>query len=198
MIAATHALLHAPLLAHINRCPHCHQAMVTRTPVPPIVETLRPVREMLLDELAGGVEDAWRILSLLFGAETYFTIAALGHALNVRYHGLAGRFARAGIPTPKTYLVGALLVRVAALGIDTRASAQRISDELGAATPQSLSRTLRIYHGMPLGAVRRHWGFDGARAHFHATLIAPYRDALRRSVLLPLGVRQDRVLEVTP
>lgn len=198
MIAATAAILHAPLVAYIDRCPHCHQALARRTPVPPIFDTLRPVRERLLDELRGGVEDAWRILSLLFGAETYFTIAQVGRALNVRHHSLGWRFARAGIPTPKTYLVGALLVRVAALAIDTRYSAQRIADELGAATPQSLTRTFRVYYGMSIGRVRREWGFEGAAAHFHNTLIHPYRHALRRSVLLPLGVRQDRVPEVAP
>jgi len=117
----------------------------------------------------------------------------LAAALGVHPSTLMGRFYRAGLPSPKTYVTYVRLLWAAHLGESPALSIGDIADRLEASSPQSFSRTVRSVLALTPGQLRR--GYDGRAMleRFRHQLIAPYRETLRAfDPLGDAGVQGDR------
>jgi transcriptional regulator GlxA family with amidase domain len=110
-------------------------------------------------------------------------------ALAIRYGldpvTLSSRFQRAKLPSPKRYVVNALLVRAAFLLDDPHRSLRAAALELGFSSAQAFGRTVTIYTGTPASVWRQD---SGSGAHeftrYIDELIAPYLATLRVSRLV--------------
>jgi AraC-like DNA-binding protein len=103
----------------------------------------------------------------------------LASRLGVLPSTLMSRFFRAGLPSPKRYVALARLVWAARLGEAPGLSISNIANQLDASSPQSFHRTVRTMTGRPASEFRRTMTGGTMLAQFRATLVAPYRDALR-------------------
>jgi DNA repair protein RadC len=107
------------------------------------------------------------------------TVAALAARLGVRPSTLMSRFWRAGLPSPKQYLLYARFVRAAYLLEAPRATASAVALRLNASSPQAFHRTVRTALGMTLSEFRVQYRGEAMLARFRDALITPYRDTLR-------------------
>jgi AraC-like DNA-binding protein len=117
------------------------------------------------------------------------TVLALARALRVVASSFMSRFFRAGLPSPKAYLLHARLVHAAWL---FRCEGYNISDvahRLEYSSPQSFGRHLRSLLGLTAGEFRRRMPFESALARYRETYITPYRDRLL--TFHPLGTQPD-------
>jgi AraC-like DNA-binding protein len=98
---------------------------------------------------------------------------------------LSSRFQRAKLPSPKRYVVNALLVRAAFLLDDPHRSLRAAALELGFSSAQAFGRTVTIFTGTPASVWRQD---SGSGAHeftrYIDELITPWLPALRAATLV--------------
>jgi AraC-like DNA-binding protein len=115
------------------------------------------------------------------------TVRLLAARLHLRPSTLMSRFARAGLPSPKTYLAGVRLLHAAQLFEDPGLSIADVAYRLEYSSPQSFGRHLRSLLGITSSEYRRRFSFAAAVERFVQLMITPYRSAwltfhpLRRS-----------------
>lgn len=89
------------------------------------------------------------------------------------------RFLRAGLPSPKRYVVFARLIRAAHLAESSPMTVAAIAQSLDASSPQSFTRTVRRYLGVTAGTFVHTWTGEMMLARLEAELITPYRTILQ-------------------
>jgi AraC-like DNA-binding protein len=101
-----------------------------------------------------------------------------GHA-RMRPSTLMSRFARAGLPSLKSYVAAIRLLYAAQLFESEGLSVSDVAYRLECSSPQSFGRHLRATLGVTPGEFRRRFGFERAMSRFMATLIDPFVDQWR-------------------
>jgi AraC-like DNA-binding protein len=102
---------------------------------------------------------------------------------------LMSRFARSGLPSPKTYVAAVRLLYAAQLFESEGLSVSDVAYRLDCSSPQSFGRHLRAMLGITPGEFRRRFGFERAMSRFMALLIEPYVDQWRNFHPLEPGGR---------
>lgn len=99
-----------------------------------------------------------------------------GFACSLRTNGstLMSRFFRAGLPSPKRYLLEMRLLYAAALFDTSAASIADVAYRLDYSSPQTFGRTVQMVKGMPASAFRR-FSFSDVLEQYMKVFIAPYR-----------------------
>ena len=100
---------------------------------------------------------------------------------------MVSRFARAGLPSPKTYMAALRLVYAAQFFENQGLSITDVAYRLECSSPQSFGRHLRAMLGITPGEFRRRFTFDAAIERFVALLIEPYRLVWREFHPMELG-----------
>jgi AraC-like DNA-binding protein len=88
---------------------------------------------------------------------------------------LMSRFARAGLPSPKTYLAAVRLLYAAQFFEGGGRSVADVAYRLDCSSPQSFGRTIRAMLGITPGEFRRRFPFPTALERFLAQLVLPYK-----------------------
>jgi AraC-like DNA-binding protein len=107
------------------------------------------------------------------------TIRQLVTRLPVQTTTLVSRFQRAGLPSPKRYLVAVRLLYVALLLERPGLSIADVVCRMEYSSPQSFGRHVRGCLGMTSSEFRRRLPFPSALERFLQVMITPYRDTLR-------------------
>jgi AraC-like DNA-binding protein len=94
--------------------------------------------------------------------------------LRTRASTLISRFHRAGLPSPKRYLVEMRLLYAGALFQAGAVSIAEVAYRLDYSSPQSFGRTVQMLKGMPASAFRR-YSFSEVLDQYAKVLIVPYR-----------------------
>jgi AraC-like DNA-binding protein len=164
-------------------CPHCGNLTA---PKPTADADTRPMRVRVLErvaqEIEGCPEEAWRFFQILASTKHEYrfgTVKELAKEVGVHPSTLVSRFFRAGLPTPKDYLDGALLLRVLVFSKGGDVSVARVADELRCSSPQSLTRTVRRLTGKVASQFVRDTTLDAQIEHFITTLVRPYAHVWR-------------------
>lgn len=124
-------------------------------------------------------------------------VRKLAAEIGVRPSTIVSRFARAGLPSPKSYLAGVRLVHAAHLFDSEGMAIADVAYRLEYSSPQSFGRHLRTMLGITCGEFRRRFPFAVAADRFVRLLIAPYAEAWSR--FHPLErVPEGRVLPDDP
>jgi len=87
---------------------------------------------------------------------------------------LMSRFARAALPSPKTYLAAIRLLYAAQYFEGGGRSIADVAYRLDCSSPQSFGRTIRAMLGITPGEFRRRFPFPTALERFLAQLVLPY------------------------
>jgi AraC-like DNA-binding protein len=87
---------------------------------------------------------------------------------------LMSRFARAALPSPKTYLAAIRLLYAAQYFEGGGRSVADVAYRLDCSSPQSFGRTIRAMLGITPGEFRRRFPFPAALERFLSQLIVPY------------------------
>jgi AraC-like DNA-binding protein len=111
-------------------------------------------------------------------APTTATVVTLAGALRTIPSSFMSRFFRAGLPSPKVYLMHARLVHAAFLFASEGFSIADVAHRLEYSSPQSFSRHLGMLLGLTAGEFRRRVPFPAALARYRQTYLTPYRDRL--------------------
>ena len=139
-------------------------------------------------DLADAPEDCRRFFTTLFTVdESIARVQQLGRLFAVGPSTLISRFTRAGLPSPKTYLSWARLVKAASLLENRGVSFAAAATALDYSSPQALTRHVSYQLGLRVAAFRE--SYDGERmlATFRRDLVLGYIGVLRR--FSPLGRR---------
>lgn len=107
------------------------------------------------------------------------TVRRLAVRLHVRPSTLMSRFQRAGLPSPKSYLAMVRLLHAAALFEGSGLSVSDVAYRLEFSSPQSFGRHVRALLGITSSEFRYRLTLAAAIDRFVATMITPYREALR-------------------
>ncbi len=130
----------------------------------------------VLVELPDLAHDARSFLELVIrSAPETPAVRALAARLRVKPSTLMSRFARAGLPSPKTYLAAIRLLYAAQYFEGGGRSVADVAYRLDCSSPQSFGRTLRAMLGITPGEFRRRFPFPTALERFLAQLVEPYR-----------------------
>jgi AraC-like DNA-binding protein len=135
----------------------------------------------LAQDLIGASDDCWRFFQALFlCTPDICTIRKLSSQLDALSSTLMSKFFRAHLPSPKTYLAMARLVRAAHLFENRGFSVANVANHLQYSSPQSFGRHVRALLGVT--AVEFRAQIDGAAMveRFRQDLILPHLDRLRR------------------
>lgn len=148
------------------------------------IPAAEPVECIALREISNDLRGA-RLGVLSFfatvfsSAPRYDRSGAVAAALGVHPNTLISRFSRAGLPSPRQYLLFAQFCRAAQLLEDRRCSINRVALELNWSSTQSLHRTFRLGLGLTPGAFREQYDGAGMLRRYRTELVLPYRDRLR-------------------
>ncbi len=150
-------------------------------------------------EVGEAPADVWRFFeAVLDRHDPAHTVRDLCGRLGVVPSTLMSRFFRARLPAPKRYLAYARLLRAARLFEDPGHSVADVAIALRYSSPQSFSRHLRLYFGIPAGQFRREMTSERMLERWMAELVRPHLAALRtlRPLALKAGMpeRPPRVL----
>lgn len=104
------------------------------------------------------------------------TARELTERLGVRCTTLMSRFARAGLPSPKSYLSAIRLVHATLLFERPGYTVADVAYRLDYSSPQSFGRHVRALLGITSSELRRRFPFETALARFIALMIMPYRE----------------------
>jgi AraC-like DNA-binding protein len=130
----------------------------------------------VLAELPDLAHDARFFLELVIRlAPETPAVRALAARLRIKPSTLMSRFARAGLPSPKTYLAAIRLLYAAQYFEGGGRSVADVAYRLDCSSPQSFGRTLRAMLGITPGEFRRRFPFPTALERFLAQLVEPYR-----------------------
>lgn len=102
------------------------------------------------------------------------TVRSLCRSCEVRPSTLMSRFARAGLPSPKSYLASVRLVHAAHLLEAPGRSIADVAYRLEYSSPQSFGRHVRAMLGITSLEFRRRFPFPAALARFLELMIVPY------------------------
>ncbi len=102
------------------------------------------------------------------------TVRNLAKRLGVRPSTLMSRFARADLPSPKSYLAAIRLLHAAQLFEDSGLSIADVAYRLEYSSPQSFGRHVRSLLGITSTEFRHRFPFPVAVERFVTLLIAPY------------------------
>ena len=102
------------------------------------------------------------------------TVRNLSRRLGVRPSTLMSRFARADLPSPKSYLAAIRLLHAAQLFEDAGLSIADVAYRLEYSSPQSFGRHVRSLLGITSTEFRHRFPFPVAVERFVTLLIAPY------------------------
>lgn len=101
-------------------------------------------------------------------------VRTLSTRVQIKPSTLMSRFARAGLPSPKTYLAAIRLLYAAQYFEGGGRSVSDVAYRLECSSPQSFGRSLRAMLGITPGEFRRRFPFPAALERFLAQLIVPY------------------------
>lgn len=101
-------------------------------------------------------------------------VRALALRFEIKPSTLMSRFARAGLPSPKTYLAAVRLLYAAQYFEGGGRSVADVAYRLECSSPQSFGRTIRAMLGITPGEFRRRFPFPTALERFLAQLVEPY------------------------
>lgn len=107
-------------------------------------------------------------------------VRLLARRLQIKPSTLMSRFARAGLPSPKTYLAAIRLLYAAQYFEGGGRSISDVAYRLDCSSPQSFGRTLRAMLGITPGEFRRRFPFPAALDRFLAQLVLPYQPVWAR------------------
>ena len=139
-------------------------------------------------EVGEAPADVWRFFeAVLDRHDPAHTVRDLCGRLGVVPSTLMSRFFRARLPAPKRYLAYARLLRAARLFEDPGHSVADVAIALRYSSPQSFSRHLRLYFGIPAGQFRREMTSERMLERWMAELVRPHLAALR--TLRPLALK---------
>jgi AraC-like DNA-binding protein len=102
------------------------------------------------------------------------TVRSLCRSCEVRPSTLMSRFARAGLPSPKSYLASVRLLHAAHLLEAPGRSIADVAYRLEYSSPQSFGRHVRATLGITSLEFRRRFPFPTALARFLELMVAPY------------------------
>lgn len=103
------------------------------------------------------------------------TVRRLCSAIKVRPSTLMSRFGRAGLPSPKSYLVAMRLLHASLMLKETGLSVADVAYRMEYSSPQSFGRHLRALMGVTGSEFRQRFPFPAALHRFIALMILPYR-----------------------
>ncbi|MEX2179840.1 MAG: helix-turn-helix domain-containing protein [Gemmatimonadaceae bacterium] len=145
----------------------------------------------LADDLAGASPDCWRFFEAMFLSPPWVrSIRCLCRRLEVLPSTLMSRFFRARLPSPKTYLAMARLVRAAYLFENRGFSVANVANHLEYSSPQSFGRHMRAMVRMTPMEFREQYDGEGMLERFRADLVLPHLAGLRG--LAPLRYRRGQ------
>ncbi len=101
-------------------------------------------------------------------------VRAVAVRFEIKPSTLMSRFARAGLPSPKTYLAAVRLLYAAQFFEGGGRSVADVAYRLDCSSPQSFGRTIRAMLGITPGEFRRRFPFPTALERFLAQLVVPY------------------------
>jgi AraC-like DNA-binding protein len=143
-------------------------------------KTAATILRRVMDEIAQMTPDLRHFLEvLIYGAPRASTVRVLAPAVGVRVTTLVSRFVRAGLPTPKQYLVATRLLYVAAMFDEERMTVGAVAYRLRYASPQSLGRHLRLELGITPSEFRARHPFNAWLDRYIATVVGPFVTILR-------------------
>jgi AraC-like DNA-binding protein len=102
-------------------------------------------------------------------------VRSLAIRFQIKPSTLMSRFARAGLPSPKTYLAAVRLLYASQYFEGGGRSVADVAYRLDCSSPQSFGRTIRAMLGITPGEFRRRFPFPTALERFLAQLVEPYR-----------------------
>lgn len=103
-------------------------------------------------------------------------VRGLARRLGVKPSTLMSRFARAGLPSPKSYLAAIRFLYAAQFFEGGGRSVSDVAYRLECSSPQSFGRSMRATLGITPGEFRRRLTFAAALERFLQELVLPYRD----------------------
>jgi AraC-like DNA-binding protein len=106
-------------------------------------------------------------------------VRALATRLEIKPSTLMSRFARTGLPSPKTYLAAVRLLYASQYFEGGGRSVADVAYRLDCSSPQSFGRTLRAMLGITPGEFRRRFPFPTALTRFLAQMVEPYEGVWR-------------------
>ena len=101
-------------------------------------------------------------------------VRTLAKRLEIKPSTLMSRFARSGLPSPKTYLAAVRLLYASQYFEGGGRSVADVAYRLDCSSPQSFGRTLRAMLGITPGEFRRRFPFPTALGRFLAQMVEPY------------------------
>ncbi len=107
------------------------------------------------------------------------TVQELASRLLIQPSTLMSRFQRAGLPSPKSYLMAVRLLHATLLFERKGLSMADVAYRMDYSSPQSFGRHVRATLGITTSELRRRFPFSVAVERFIAHMITPYRDVLR-------------------
>ena len=146
---------------------------------------LRACVASVLSDLRGGGDGAdlpeglVRFFALAFAPDVG-SVREIAARLGVLPSTLACRFYRTGLPSPRRHLTLARLTWAAWLGEQPGRKLSDIAHRLDVSSPQTLHRLVRTHLGYSAAEFRRTVTGRAMLDRYRATLVVPYREALRR------------------
>ena len=141
----------------------------------PVTRSIARIQGPVLSALADMTPDTRLFLEAMIRlAPDTPTVRNLAKRLGVRPSTLMSRFARADLPSPKSYLAAIRLLHAAQLFEDSGLSIADVAYRLDYSSPQSFGRHVRSLLGITSTEFRHRFPFPVAVERFVALLIAPY------------------------
>jgi AraC-like DNA-binding protein len=142
----------------------------------PVTRSVARIQGPILAELDYLAPDARLFLEVLIRlAPDTPTVRELSARLRVRPSTLMSRFARAGLPSPKSYLAAVRLLHAAQLLEAEGLSIADVAYRLDYSSPQSFGRHVRSLLGITSTEFRRRFPFPVAVERFNSLMVQPYR-----------------------
>lgn len=130
----------------------------------------------ILDVLTAAPADTRLFFEVLVRvAPSITTVRKLCAALKVRPSTLMSRFGRAGLPSPKSYLVATRLLHASLMLEESGLSVADVAYRMDYSSPQSFGRHLRALMGVSGSEFRQRFPFPVALKRFISLMILPYR-----------------------
>lgn len=141
----------------------------------PATRAVARIQGPVLESMREAPPDARLFLEALIRvAAEVPTVSGIAAQLSVRPSTLMSRFARAGLPSPKSYLAAIRLLHAAHLFETAGLSVADVAYRLEYSSPQSFGRHLRAMLGVTALEFRRRYPFAVALERFISLMMEPY------------------------
>ena len=141
----------------------------------PATRAVARIQGPVLESMREAPPDARLFLEALIRvAAEVPTVSGIAAQLSVRPSTLMSRFARAGLPSPKSYLAAIRLLHAAHLFETAGLSVADVAYRLEYSSPQSFGRHLRAMLGVTALEFRRRYPFAVALERFVSLMMEPY------------------------